>query len=165
MTSDAGAILQRFMLGSKLAFIILSSQYLLSAQSWAEDRQIPVARMTIYPGDRLYDGLLEERRFSYEAVPEGVAVKSKAQIIGKVAKRTLLPGRPISPIAVDNPKIVVIGAQVKIVFTEAGLEISAYGMAMQAGAVGDLIRVRNLDSGLMVSGRVLFDGSVRVSEG
>ncbi len=121
--------------------------------------------MTIYPGDRLYDGLLEERRFSYEAVPEGMAVESKAQIIGKVAKRTLLPGRPISPIAVDNPKIVVIGAQVKIVFTEAGLEISAYGMAMQAGAVGDLIRVRNLDSGLMVSGRVLFDGSVRVSEG
>ena len=43
--------------------------------------------------------------------------------------------------------------------------IVAYGSALQAGGVGDLIRVRNQDSGLVVSGRVQADGSIRVSEG
>ncbi len=131
----------------------------------AEERLLPVARMTIYPGDHINDGLIEERAFSLNAIPAGVAIESRDQLIGKVARRTLLPGKPISPAAVDNPKIVVIGAEVKIIFSEDGLEIVASGMAMQAGAVGDRIRVRNQDSGLIVSGRILYDGSVRVSEG
>lgn len=131
----------------------------------AEERLLPVARMTIYPGDKINDGLIEERSFSVSAIPPGVAIESRDQLLGKVARRTLLPGKPISPAAVDNPKIVAIGAQVKIVFSEDGLEIVAYGMAMQAGAVGDLIRVRNEESGLIVSGRVIYDGSVRVSAG
>ncbi len=133
--------------------------------SLAEERVLPTPRVTIYPGDHIYDNLLEERSFSFEIAPDGAGVENREAIVGKVARRTLLPGKPIPAIAIDNPKIVAIGAQVKIVFAESGLEITAYGMAMQAGAVGDLIRVRNQDSGLTVSGRVRSDGSVQISEG
>lgn len=136
-----------------------------AAPSRAEERVVPVARVTIYPGDRIDESMLDERSFSIGAVPEGAVVESKSALIGKVARRTLLPGRPIVPIAIDNPRLVAIGAQVKIVFVENGLVITAYGAAMQAGAIGDLIRVRNQDSGLIVSGRIQPDGSIRVSEG
>ncbi len=95
----------------------------------------------------------------------GLLSNSKAMLLGRVAKRTLLPGKPILPIAVDSPRLVTIGSQVKIVFDEAGLTIVAYGAALQAGAIGDLIRVRNQDSGLVVSGRMQPDGSIRVGEG
>jgi flagella basal body P-ring formation protein FlgA len=54
---------------------------------------------------------------------------------------------------------------VRIVFQEGGLVITTYAAALQNGRVGDLVRVRNLDSGVTVSGTVLPDGSVRVSGG
>ena len=90
---------------------------------------------------------------------------SSEAVIGKIARRTLLPGQPIATIAVDNPRIVTIGAQLKIIFSEPGMQIVAYGIAQQAGGIGDVIRVRNQDSGLFVSGRAQADGSIHVSEG
>lgn len=135
------------------------------APAQAQERMLPVARVTIYPGDHIDEAMLDELSFPIGAAPEGAVVERKSALVGKVARRTLLPGRTIPPIAVDNPRIVAIGALVKIVFAENGLVITAFGAAMQAGAVGDLIRVRNQDSGLMVAGRIQPDGSIRVSEG
>jgi len=51
------------------------------------------------------------------------------------------------------------------VFQQSGVSITAFGAALQAGAAGDLVRVRNADSGLTVSGVVQPDGSVRVGDG
>ncbi|MFY9629294.1 MAG: flagellar basal body P-ring formation chaperone FlgA [Methylocystis sp.] len=154
---------RRTALGSLLGF--MSLQLILCDSSRAGERMLAAPRVTIYPGDRIDDNLIEERRFTSEEAPEGMALESRKALIGKVARRTLLPGRPIPVTAVDNAKVVFIGTSVKIIFLEGGLEITAYGMAMQAGGLGDLIRVRNQDSGLIVSGRILGDGSVQVSEG
>ena len=48
---------------------------------------------------------------------------------------------------------------------EGGLTISTYASALQGGAVGDTIPLRNKESGLVVSGTIQADGSVRVSNG
>jgi len=40
--------------------------------------------------------------------------------------------------------------------------ISASGTPLQDAAIGDLIKVRNIDSGITVSGTVMADGTVRV---
>lgn len=131
----------------------------------AEEQLLPVARMTIYPGDQITDAMLDDAHVATPASQNVALATSRHFLIGKVARRTLLPGQPILTIAVDQQRVVAIGAQVKIVFVESGMTIVAYGVAQQAGAVGDTIRVRNQDSGLFVSGRVQQDGSVRVSEG
>ena len=57
-----------------------------------------------------------------------------------------------------------LGAQVKIVFQQSGVSIVAFGAALQAGAAGELVRIRNADSGAAVSGVVQPDGSVRVGD-
>ncbi len=126
---------------------------------------IPVARVTIYPGDRITEAMLDERADATPRDGEGLYIRSRDGLIGKVARRTLLPRQPIPAMAVDNPRVVTVGAQVKVIFAESGLHIVTYGIAQQAGGVGDLIRVRNQDSGLFVSGRVQSDGSIRVGEG
>jgi flagella basal body P-ring formation protein FlgA len=64
-----------------------------------------------------------------------------------------------------EPRLVTNGARVKVVFSEGDLEITTYGAALQAGAAGDLVAVRNLESGLTISGVVQPDGSVRVDGG
>jgi flagella basal body P-ring formation protein FlgA len=129
----------------------------------AEERMLPVPVAVIYPGEVIRESMLVERAFGAGA--GGSVAETKSALVGKVARRTLLPDQPIPPIAVDAPKVVSINAPVKIVFDEGGMVIIAYGSALQPGAVGDLIRVRNQDSGLVVTGRVQADGSIRVSEG
>jgi len=121
---------------------------------------IPVPALTIYPGDVIRDTMLANHEG--EAPIGFVTVRSA--LVGKVAKRTLLPGRAIPLNSVDDPKAVVNGTRVKIIFEEGGLSISTYAIALQSGSIGDLIRVRNLDSGLTISGVIQADGSVRISD-
>jgi flagellar basal body P-ring formation protein FlgA len=147
-----------------LCAVVALAAVFCGAGAQADERSLPVPKATIYPGDPITDALLEERTFLTTA-GDTTLIGSRSDLTGKVARRTLLPGKPISVAAVDSPRVVSAGAHVKLIFNEGGLIITTYGTALQPGAVGDVIRVRNLDSGLSVSGRVQADGAIRVSEG
>ena len=54
------------------------------------------------------------------------------------------------------------GQTTKLVFSAGDLVITASGVSMEPGSAGDYIKVRNVDSGRIVSGTILSDGSVRV---
>lgn len=90
---------------------------------------------------------------------------SRADLIGKVARRTLLPGRAIPLQGLDNPRLIRNGSIVKMIYVDGGLQIETDGAALQDGAIGDVIRLRNVDSGIAVEGRVQADGTVLVSGG
>ena len=135
---------------------------LCAGHAFAQEPSLPVPRAVIYPGDMITEAMIEERATD-DARPS--VLRSRAALVGRIARRTLLPGQPIPASAVEQARLVAVGAQVKIIFTEGGLQIVAYGVAQQPGGAGDLIRVRNLDSGLFVTGRVQGDGSIRVGEG
>lgn len=129
----------------------------------AQETTLPVPRAVIYPGDTITEMMIDDRVTSSENISSSY-IRSRTELIGKVARRTLLPGQPIATSAVDQPRLVSIGAQVKIVYSETGLTIVAFGVSQQAGGAGDFVRVRNLESGLFVVGRVQRDGSIRVGE-
>jgi len=130
----------------------------------AQQALVPTPKTVIYPGDLILDEMLVD-------VPDaardgsGPFVDSRAMIVGKVARLTLLPGHAIPFAGVANRKLVSNGQEVKLVFSEGGLLIMATGAALQDGSVGDVVRVRNNDSGVTVSGAVQPDGSVSVSGG
>lgn len=153
---------RRFILAAAVA---AAAGQFCAASSLAAEAIIPTPRITIYPGDRLDDSVLDDMEAPPDAGARRGVVESRKDLVGKIARRTLLPGQPIPTIGVDNPRLITIGTLVKIVFSEGGLTITALGMAMQAGAAGDLIRVRNQDSNLVVVGVVQPDGTVKVNEG
>jgi flagellar basal body P-ring formation protein FlgA len=132
--------------------------------SLAQESSIPTPKAVIYPGDVILDEMLVD-------VPNaardgsGPFVDSRSLIVGKMARLTLLPGHAIPFSGVSNRKLVSNGAEVKLVFSEGGLVIMTTGSALQDGSIGDIVRVRNDDSGVTVSGAVQPDGSVRVSGG
>jgi flagella basal body P-ring formation protein FlgA len=95
----------------------------------------------------------------------GPFVEQRSLIVGKVARLTLLPGHAIPFYGVSNRKLVANGSEVKLIYSEGGLVIMTTGAALQDGSIGDIVRVRNSDSGVTVSGAVQPDGSVRVSGG
>ena len=132
--------------------------------SLAQEALVPTPKAVIYPGDVIRDDMLAD-------VPDaardgsGPFVNSRSLIVGKMARLTLLPGHAIPFSAVSNRKLVSNGAEVKLIFSEGGLLIMTTGSALQDGSIGDIVRVRNDDSGVTVSGAVQPDGSVRVSGG
>jgi flagella basal body P-ring formation protein FlgA len=127
---------------------------------------LPVPKLTIYPGDTISGDWLVDREFTQDYVAERPAlVESRDALIGKLARRTLLPGAPVPASAIAARKLVARGAKVRLVLEDGGLAIAAYGTALQSGSAGALVQVRNLDSGVTISGTVEPDGSVRVSGG
>lgn len=147
-----------------LAALALCAPACISSAQGAETNILSVPTITIYPGEVIKDNWLTDREFSPAALAPGASFAySRGTLVGKIARRTLLPGTPIPSTAVSDPKVVATGAKVRIVFEEGALSIMTYGTALQSGGVGDLISVRNLDSGLTISGTVQSDGSVRVS--
>ena len=142
--------------------LIICESSLLAAEPYI----LPVPGLVIYPGDVIKDNSLIDRDFSADfPTSKLTAIDSRAALVGKVARRTLFPGSPIPPSAVSDPKAVANGAKVRLQFEDGALAITAYGTALQAGSVGEIISVRNLGSGLTVSGTVQADGSVHVGGG
>ncbi len=132
----------------------------------AELNILPVPSIVIYPGEVIKDNCLVDQDFSAGfAASKLAAIGTRAAIVGKVARRTLLPGSPVPLNAVADPRAVSNGGKVRILFQDGVLAITAYGTALQAGSAGDIISVRNLGSGLTIWGTVQADGSVRAGGG
>ena len=137
---------------------------LAGAGAAAAAEQLPVPAIAIYPGDIIRDAMLTDHDFTDGHIAAGFLGR-RADLIGKVAKRTLLPGQAVAASSVALPKLVTIGAMVRVVFEESGLTITAYASALQAGAAGDLVSVRNLESGVTLSGIIAADGTIHVGSG
>jgi flagellar basal body P-ring formation protein FlgA len=134
---------------------------LLAASTARAQQAAPVPVLTIYPHEIIRADMVEERELAYRLAGAGAFVEDSGKLIGKAARVTLLPGKPIPVNAIEEPRIVRMGAQVRIVFSRDGVTIIGIGIALEAGGRGERIRVRNADSS---SGAVKDDGSVEVGD-
>jgi len=121
-----------------------------------------VPARVIYPGEAISADALQE--MILRQPPRGAAsiARAAADLEGKVARRTLLPGRLIPLSYVRPPYLVEQGSTVTAVLTSGALTISVLAVPLQPGAAGDLIKMRNIDSGAIFTGIVMQDGTVRV---
>lgn len=90
------------------------------------------------------------------------AVRSLDEIIGLEAKTIIYPGRPILYGQVSSPAIVERNQKVPLIYLSGGLEILTEGKALSRGSIGDVIRVLNLGSRMIVTGMIDEDGSIHV---
>jgi flagella basal body P-ring formation protein FlgA len=121
-----------------------------------------IPKRVIYPGETVSAEALKEVTLKPgKQAPEAVAI-TLAELEGKVAKRTLLTGRYIPLSSLREAYLVERGAAVEVVFVSGALTISASAVTLEPGSAGDLVKVRNIDSGKILSGTVMADGSIRV---
>ncbi|MDN2566600.1 flagellar basal body P-ring formation chaperone FlgA [Aquibium sp. A9E412] len=127
----------------------------------AQEQAVTPTRV-IYPGQTVTPDALQV--VTLRRPPRGVSaiVVVPEEITGKVARRTLLPGRLIPQGSVRDPYLVETGAPVTVTLVEGALTIALTAVPLQPGAAGDFIKLRNADSGVVFSGVVLADGTVRV---
>lgn len=124
---------------------------------------LPVAAVTIAPGETVTADMLEERRFPAAVTGQHPVAVNAGQLIGKVARRTLFAGNLIPVTAVREAQPVTRGMAAEMRFEKDGLSITALGVPLESGVAGAVVRLKNADSGKIVSGIVQADGSVRVS--
>jgi flagella basal body P-ring formation protein FlgA len=143
------------------AVLVLALVLAALAPGVASARELPVPRVTIYPGDVIDAGMLIERNFGAAALKSPV-VEQRQSLIGKVARKTLLPGYPIATNAIKDPDVIMQGALALVIYQSGALTITSRGMALESGGTGDVISIRNVDSGTTIKGTVEADGTVRV---
>jgi flagellar basal body P-ring formation protein FlgA len=149
--------------GMATALLVLSLLLLAVQPARAAELELPVPRVTLYPGDAIGEDQLTERAFIAHTVARSTIHEAREGVIGKVARRTLLPGQPIPLNGVRDPYLVTQGKNAVVVFEEGGLTITANAMALQNGGIGDFVTLRNVDSGTVIKGTVAPDGTVRLA--
>src|SRR5262245_19839101 len=113
----------------------------------AQELELPVPKAVIYPGDVVSDDLLVPRAFIAHTVARATIFEAREALVGKVARRTLLPGQPIPISAIRDAYLVTQGKTATVVFEHGGLTITTSALALQNGGIGELVSLRNLDSG------------------
>ncbi len=83
-------------------------------------------------------------------------------VVGQEARVVLYAGRPILVDDIGPPAVVTRNQIVRLSFEGSGLSINTEGRALERGAVGDRVRIMNLQSRATLFGQVQEDGSVRV---
>src|SRR5262249_49398594 len=125
---------------------------------------VAVARRRIPLGETIApDAVGSEPAFQ----SKGERYLSAAEARGKTVRATLEPGARISAddlqeTAREEPAIVKTRDLVRLVAQAGPVTVTARGEAMQDGRMGELIRVRNVDSSKIVSGRVVDRNVVQV---
>lgn len=147
--------------GAAAALLVLA----FASAATAEERRLPVPAVTIRSGEVIKDEMITERAFAPNLLGVALFIEGRQTVVGRMARRSLLPGQPIPTNAVEDPWAVARGAIVKVIVEDSGLSIATYGSAMQSGAAGALIPVRNTDTGVIIRGIVQPDGTVKVVDG
>ena len=136
------------------------------AAAYADDavRTVFVPRNVIYPGDMITEDALVERKIRVSSENSAVFGENPKDLIGKMARRTLLRNEYVPRSAVREQDVVLQGRPYKVIYSSEALSIIGEGIAQKAGAVGETIPVRNPASGVLFKARVQSDQTLAVDE-
>jgi flagellar basal body P-ring formation protein FlgA len=87
-------------------------------------------------------------------VPPSDIAQSLAAVVGKETRRALYANRPIRSGEIGPVTLVDRNARVTLRFRYGPIELTTMGRAMEAGGIGQMIRVMNLDSRRTIYGRI-----------
>lgn len=136
------------------------------AQSEKESRyaEIPVPATMIYAGQAVQPSMMLLRKVPKSYLARTRVVADISLLEGKLARSTLVPGRPIPINQLREPDVIKASRPVRVLFRLNSLEIVGEAMPLSSAAAGERVRARNIDTGLIVTGTARNDGVLVVSE-
>jgi flagella basal body P-ring formation protein FlgA len=147
--------------GLKTLAIAMASLAMVGSATAADFGMAVVPTQIIYPGQEITETQVKTVPVTNPNIAPGYAQKL-SEVTGLVTTRTLLPNRTIMVAALREAWTVRRGDKVVLVYDNGGLKITAAGTPLNDGVVGDLIKVRNTDTGIIISGTVRPDSSILV---
>lgn len=135
---------------SLLAAALLACAHVAGAETLVAARTLP-ARTLLAPDD-----------LARGAEPVAGALSDPDEALGLETRVTLYAGRPIRPGDIGPPALVERNQIVTLAYRQGAIEIRAEGRALGRAALGEPVRVINLASRNVLSGRVTGAGRVGV---
>jgi flagella basal body P-ring formation protein FlgA len=129
-----------------------------SLEEW---REMPVAKRPLPKGSVVGPDDFMMARMNMNALPRDVA-KNESGVVGLKLSQEIAPGEVFRRQHLMIPPLVEAGQRVSLMYRSKLLEASAVGIALQQGAQGDVITVKNENSKKVVSGVVTEAGVVEV---
>lgn len=124
-------------------------------------QQVVVAARSISNGDILSTDNLSYSRMDVGRLNSGYYTGID-KLLGLISRRNMTTGTAINQYMISKPTVVKRGNAVKVIARVGGIEVTTVGQAMQDGYEGQLIKVQNVNSGKILSAKVLDTGSVEV---
>ena len=87
---------------------------------------------------------------------------AERDIIGLEAKRRLRAGAPIAERDIGEPEVVRAAQMIRVFWKSGGVTLEMEGRALEAGALGEEIRIHNPGSGRTIRARVVAQGTAEV---
>lgn len=126
--------------------------------------EVPVLARSLGRDDVIGLDDLDWMRLRRDRLPGG-ALTDLDQVLGLAATRTLRPGEPLRHRDLVKPSLVRKGQAVTLVVETAFMTLQAQGRALENGAEGEAIRLENVKSGKIVTGRVIAERVVIIDTG
>lgn len=125
---------------------------------WVE---LPVLKRTVAAQQLIKESDIMLRRMKKRGLPRNFVV-SKESIIGLAAQRSLGPDRPLRTQDFRHKEAIKRRSVVLLRYNFGNLRLATQGTALQSGAIGDTIRVRNIQSDREILGFITAQGVVDV---
>lgn len=120
---------------------------------------VAVAAAPVGPGKALAESDVTLERRDVTNLPDPIGIVDDA--IGQTSRRSLRAGDVLRASQLAAPIVVKRGDPVTMTARQDGIEVSMGGEALDAGARGAVVRVKNSASGQVVRMRVLDAGTVQ----
>ena len=126
----------------------------------AADLWVPTR--TIQRGEILSPELFTVKRIDVTSITEPM-LNDLSHRDGCRAKQLLIAGRPVPLGRLEKVPDVENGTPVTLIGAAGCLEIQARGIALQNGYVGEIVKVKNIDSRKILTGRVTSAATVAIT--
>lgn len=124
-------------------------------------KAIYIAKRPLLKGTHLTETDIYQTELDVQQLKQGYFV-NKEELVGQVCKQNITADSPLTPYNIELAKLVHKGEQVSILAVNENLTISMEGIALDDGAMGEPIKVRNMSSKKVVEAQVSGAKKVKV---
>lgn len=144
-----------------LPYMLQHSVTVLIQGEYEKIVSVPVVRNKVLKGDIITRENISVLERNTRQI-KGDVITHIDELVGKMAKRNILPGNPISARVVSEPVVVKKGYPVAMIYHTPAIRLRTIGIALDEGSKGMLIPVRNTSSGVIVHAEVLDRNVVEI---
>lgn len=124
-------------------------------------KSVLVAKRPMIKGRKVVDEDIYQVEMDVQKLKQGYFI-DKSDLIGQVCKQNISADNPLNPYNIELAKLVHKGEQITIVAGNDGLSISMAGIAIEDGALGEPVKVKNLSSKKIIEAQVSGTKTVKV---
>lgn len=92
----------------------------------------------------------------------GEPISDFATLEGMRASKTIQRGKALTEEMIEPIPVIKRGERVKLIYESGSLRVEAYGIARKDAVKGEMVEVKNTDSGKKIFGRAVSEGIVLV---